>query len=293
MYSTYTFVEKGGRIKIVLGIYSELPARIWDQSEMHSVLKTIPNFLLSLSLNNYFSPRITLSFGLTGKKKLAFSTPMWVFFVHNSCQEAFLHLDTNMSCRFKVQSLSDTCHVRSLEEVVLICADFRQGKKIGQKKKPTKKGGKRLCERMTCCRGPKLLEYVEEVETQRGEEQRAGKWNKRLTGSWKKGERRERRCQTWRNKDAIPGSVGGVREAQWQGAEKNMQNFSAVHITPCFIDRHTYIIKLCVGEPHGGFLYLLKNPNEIFHDLPPVSFFRFFHLCFLSCWRQMFSVICC
>jgi len=28
---------------------------------------------------------------------------------------------------------------------------------------------------MTCCRGPKLLEYVEEVETQRGEEQRAGK----------------------------------------------------------------------------------------------------------------------
>ena len=40
-----------------------------------------------------------------------------------------------MSCRFKVQSLSDTCHVRSLEEVVLICADFRQGKKIGQKKK--------------------------------------------------------------------------------------------------------------------------------------------------------------
>lgn len=139
VYSTYTFVEKGGRIKIVLGIYSGLPARIWDQSEMHSVLKTIPNFLLSLSLNNYFPLRITLSFGLTGKKKLAFFTPMWVFFVHNSCQEAFLHLDTNMSCRFKVQSLSDTCHVRSLEEVVLICADFRQGKKIGQKKNPQKK----------------------------------------------------------------------------------------------------------------------------------------------------------
>lgn len=162
-----------------------------------------------------------------------------------------------MSCRFKVQGLLDTCRVRSLKKVVLICADFRHSKKIGQKKKK----GKRSCERMTCCKGPKLLESTEGVETQRGEEQRAGKWNKQLTGSWKKGERRERRCQTWRNKDAIPGSVGGVREAPWQGAEKNTRNFSAVHITACFIDRHTCIIKLCVGEPHGGFLCLLKNPN--------------------------------
>lgn len=53
-----------------------------------------------------------------------------------------------------------------------------------------------------------------------------------------------------------------------------IEHFSSVPISlaPCFIDRHACIINLCVGAPHGGFLYLLKIPCETFHDLPPFSF---------------------
>lgn len=115
--------------------------RLWGQAKTHPVLKTTPIVLISLNLNNYFPPGFTLfwSHRKTKQKKKSWLFPHpCEFFVHNSCQEAFLHLDTNMSCRFKVQGLLDTCRVRSLKKVVLICADFRHSKKIGQKKKKVK-----------------------------------------------------------------------------------------------------------------------------------------------------------
>lgn len=132
---------------------------------------------------------------------------------------------------------------------------------------------------MTCYKGPKLLESTEEVETQRGEEQRAGKWNKQLTGSWKKRREKREKMPDLKEQGCYSRFSGwGERSPMTRSWEEHAELFCSTH--HCLLHRQTHMYyKTLRGGTTWWFPLSSKKPKwkhfMIYHLSASLDFFTF------------------